>query len=371
MMTRFENRSGALNWPSSLGQAIAANEPLSGPNGIHLIFAAALAASAGTMMVKGVSMQSRLPATALPVPAFRQPLSNLSVRYRLAPFLAVATDASNSSSTSLGHSSKAATARAGGTIDNAGAIAPGSSRIAPAKSPVVPVEREPAAATTTAMARKKVGGGAGLPDLALAQRSNMALPVPDHGIAPSMIARTGAANGVPAAAILDTTADPAQPPASSASASIIADSDVLRGDDDGLSATGQAGSEPGQSVTRSVSVGPALDAPSATSAQMRRIADGVELDVKTAINGKSAGSITLTILSPNEANDEYVSNEIYLKVSDLVNLLSDRMSPELLKEISASPHVADFITLNDLRAQGISASFDHHDRLVLKAKPAA
>lgn len=122
-----------------------------------------------------------------------------------------------------------------------------------------------------------------------------------------------------------------------------------------------------QARVADVAIQAAVESSSSETIQPIRVEGGVAFAVQTSINGKSSGRLTLLVLSPNESTGEYAAKEIYLKLIDLVGLLSPRMSPELLSEITSSSHADKFVTFNDLRSHGISVSFDHNDRLVLKS----
>ena len=122
-----------------------------------------------------------------------------------------------------------------------------------------------------------------------------------------------------------------------------------------------------QARVADVAIQAAMEPPSSETIQPIRVEGGVTFAVQTSINGKSSGRLTLLVLSPNGSQGEYASKEIYLKLSDLISLLSNRMSPELLSDIESSSHADKFITFNDLRSHGVSVSFDHNDRLILKS----
>ena len=94
---------------------------------------------------------------------------------------------------------------------------------------------------------------------------------------------------------------------------------------------------------------------------------GVEFYVATRINGTPGSALSLLIPFADMDHPELISDQISVRVDDVLNLLRHRVNDKLFAQIISSKHSQKYVTLNELRSAGISVSFDHHDRLVFKA----
>lgn len=90
----------------------------------------------------------------------------------------------------------------------------------------------------------------------------------------------------------------------------------------------------------------------------QRTGNGIEFNVPTKINGTMAGNVPLLIAD---------KQNISVKLGEILALIEPMMDKAEFAALSASSSANEFVTLNDLRAAGISVSFDKHDRLVLRA----
>jgi hypothetical protein len=102
-------------------------------------------------------------------------------------------------------------------------------------------------------------------------------------------------------------------------------------------------------------------------ARPRQTAKGIEFSVPTHINGQTVGSLGLLIGGADEQHPQYASDEISVRLVDLLNLLSSRIRPELFNKLSSSRNAQVYVTLNELRSSGIAVSFADDDSLIIKA----
>lgn len=91
---------------------------------------------------------------------------------------------------------------------------------------------------------------------------------------------------------------------------------------------------------------------------------GIEFEVSTRVRGKPAGKLVMLIANARLDYPERTANELSVKLSDIIALLSSRMGSGEVTRLMSSTHAQQYITLNDLRSSGISVSFDDHDHLV-------
>ena len=98
----------------------------------------------------------------------------------------------------------------------------------------------------------------------------------------------------------------------------------------------------------------------------RQTRSGVEFEVSTRIGGAAAGRLPLVIVDGDMDHPEYISEEIAVRLSDIISLLSSRMESGLLNKLSCSKNAQQYVTFNELRSCGISVRFDDRDNLVLK-----
>ena len=109
-------------------------------------------------------------------------------------------------------------------------------------------------------------------------------------------------------------------------------------------------------------VGPALISPSIQTSQ------GVEFAVHTKINGAPGGTLALLLADTELGRPQYLANNISIRLGDIIELLGSRMQPEFARQAKSSTAAQQYVTLNDLRSQGIVVSFDDDDRLVFKVR---
>ncbi len=107
---------------------------------------------------------------------------------------------------------------------------------------------------------------------------------------------------------------------------------------------------------------------SAQTGRSIQTARGVEFAVQTKINRDSAGTLTLLLVDTELGRPQYLADNISILLSDLITLFGPRMQPEVVNRFSSSSTAQQYVTLNDLRSQGIAVSFDDADRLVFKVK---
>lgn len=88
----------------------------------------------------------------------------------------------------------------------------------------------------------------------------------------------------------------------------------------------------------------------------KRSVASVSLQVSATVNGAAAGRVSLLI------NDD---ENIQILLSDLLAILEPAIDPALYARLSGSEAAEGYMTLNELRAEGIRVRFDDRDRLVL------
>jgi hypothetical protein len=93
---------------------------------------------------------------------------------------------------------------------------------------------------------------------------------------------------------------------------------------------------------------------------------GVQFTVRTVINGAAAGTLNLLIEHAMIKHPELASSDFSVRLADLVALFKPRMTSASFATLMAAVSANSYVTLNDLRARGISVKFDHHDRLAFK-----
>jgi len=107
---------------------------------------------------------------------------------------------------------------------------------------------------------------------------------------------------------------------------------------------------------------------SAQTGHSIQTARGVEFAVQTKINGDSAGTLTLLLVDTELGRPQYLADNISILLGDLIALFGPRMQPEVVGRFSSSSAAQQYVTLNDLRSQGIAVAFDDADRLLFKTK---
>lgn len=85
----------------------------------------------------------------------------------------------------------------------------------------------------------------------------------------------------------------------------------------------------------------------------------VSFTVAVDVNGSPAGRLPLLIAD---------ADNISVRLADLLETVRPRMDAQLYDTLSSSRAADDYVTFNDLRAQGFSVRFDTDDRLLISLR---
>jgi hypothetical protein len=88
-------------------------------------------------------------------------------------------------------------------------------------------------------------------------------------------------------------------------------------------------------------------------------ARGIEFDVAAKVNGVPAGKVPLLI-----ADGENFS----VRLADVLTVVEPMLDKAVYDSLSASQSAGEYVTLNTLRASGISVGFDANDQLIFGSK---
>ncbi|MCT2401018.1 hypothetical protein [Novosphingobium mangrovi (ex Huang et al. 2023)] len=114
----------------------------------------------------------------------------------------------------------------------------------------------------------------------------------------------------------------------------------------------------------------AADQPVAVSAapaaaSYRQTTAGIEVELPLRVHGVRAGSITLLIEGAKADHADIVHREFRVSLASLLDVLRPNMDPALYARLRNSPDADSLVTLNDLRAVGITVGFDKNGDLTL------
>lgn len=99
----------------------------------------------------------------------------------------------------------------------------------------------------------------------------------------------------------------------------------------------------------------------------RQMADGIEFSVGTRINGQAGGKLTLWIAGAVAGRTAQPATGLWVRLGDVLGLLSDRMEPAAFAKLSAAQDANAYVSLGKLRAAGVPVRFDDKDQLVFGA----
>ena len=97
----------------------------------------------------------------------------------------------------------------------------------------------------------------------------------------------------------------------------------------------------------------------------RQTAQGIEIDLPLRVNGAQAGAITLLIAGASLEQPDVVHGEFTVRLSAILQALQPQMEPALYAHLQGSAGAAAQVTLNDLRAAGITVGFAPNGDLTL------
>lgn len=97
----------------------------------------------------------------------------------------------------------------------------------------------------------------------------------------------------------------------------------------------------------------------------RQTAQGIEIDLPLRVNGAQAGAITLLIAGASLEQPDVVHGEFSVRLSAILQALQPQMEPALYEHLQGSAGAAAQVTLNDLRAAGITVGFAPNGDLTL------
>ncbi|MCJ2179654.1 hypothetical protein [Novosphingobium album (ex Hu et al. 2023)] len=101
------------------------------------------------------------------------------------------------------------------------------------------------------------------------------------------------------------------------------------------------------------------------AASYKQTSAGVEVTLPLRVHGARAGSVTLLIAGATAGHADVVHKEFRISLASVLDALRPDMDPVTYARLRSSPNADELVTLNDLRAVGLTVGFDKNGNLTL------